>query len=231
MKIRLIRFYFIIEILLIFLLSINVGAQGLVQDYNLTITEDHDLKVKITSQDLWDESGTGEIRISFNLTRYPTNTSIYRIHLLVVALIDDAATSIAPITQRSNSSQDGIDVESDSILLFTELFETPNVDRFYFNITFYGRAIGGNNSETETNLHSIRYPQDGPIIVVRDNIIPRINLYGFPPFSFFQRWLPFYGIFILMICSPGIIYGVNKYMHSKRSKMESKGDDEVVINE
>ncbi|MHA2249517.1 MAG: hypothetical protein ACXAD7_04095 [Candidatus Kariarchaeaceae archaeon] len=181
---------------------------------------------------VWPEGKLQYFTLNLTLGEAPTNTSRIEIPLIAINFIGEinnieaivGTESLTPDIKLSNSNR--------SVLINQSLLPPEIVDFFYFNITLLSRTAGGNLTQPQPLPYNMRFPDSGTILVDRDKLVPLINLYGFPPRSFFAKWLPIYGGLLFLLLTPSIFVGISKlveYRISYNSKEET--EEEVETNE
>jgi hypothetical protein len=198
---------------MILLISSNaVFAQLVDQTTTFQISPQHELSIIPSGSLTWNEDSSNTLTFNLTMSDYEFNNSEIKIITIVFIIIDEPSNQ--PITQIRNSTQISL-TQYSNLIQYTPSFVTPvETDRFFVNVTLLAIPSGGGVDETQ-NFYSFRFPQESSIIVQRDNIVPAINLYGFPQGSFFANWLPFYFTSIFILISPIFVVLYSNYRSSK----------------
>jgi hypothetical protein len=155
---------------------------------------------------LWPEGKQQIIDLNLTKTQLPTNISRIFIDVIAFEMIAsirgvDTTVDVSSITPEIILS------ETNQTAFVNETLFPPDLsDNFYLNISLSIRT----SSNILLRPHVVRFPDSGTILVDRDRLVPLINLYGFPPSSFFVKFLPIYGIIVIIMVIPGVIYSISR---------------------
>ncbi len=209
----------------IILLLNNTGAQtqfeGNTHIFNLGVEYEMSSFTKAPLK--WTAESNETVYINVTLTQLPDIISSIEVQYItikkyVVTNNDEIGTQegFKAIVTEQEFNQVGQEFS------FKESIDTPILgDLFYLNITIFA-FTKGNISQSESVPYSYRFPVDNTIIVDRENdLVPLINLYGFPPRSFFENWFPIYLAIIVLILTPAYIAGIYKIKSARNKKEES----------
>lgn len=202
---------------------LDASAQKLEGPVDFKLGTTHEMEIYTSSTLVWQEGKNELVTLNMTMTNYPTNVSTIEIQFVQIFSVEDTANAV-PQAQVSNTTKISLSVTNSSYEL-DQMVPPPTVDRFYLNITFSAAPIGGNASQTY-KLYSYRFPATDTIIIERDNLVPVINLYGFPPGSFFSNWLPIYGFMLFIMSVPAVIYGVSLVQEKRSSGKNGEKDSE-----
>ncbi|MFV2015655.1 MAG: hypothetical protein ACC656_09525 [Candidatus Heimdallarchaeota archaeon] len=164
---------------------------------------------------VWPEGKRQTVELNLTNTLLPTNIS-----RIFIARIEGIETKVA-----ISSTTPGI-ILSDSnqtAYLNQTMFPPDLADQFYLNISL----LVGTSFDRDPRDHVIRFPDKGTILVDRDKLVPLVNLYGFPPSSFFSKFLPIYAMIITVLLIPGFYYSFSKLRRSKRMGSDTEPQEEV----
>jgi hypothetical protein len=220
------RTIFAITLILISLSGGIFSAEGQVTGDIVAITPDEGYEMTGFAKGklLWPEGKRQTIELNLTKTLLPNNIS--RIFIDAIAF-----EMIAPISG-VDTTIDAVTITPSIILSETNqttyinetLFPPDLADNFYLNISLSIRT----SSNILLRAHVIRFPDAGTILVDRDRLVPLVNLYGFPPSSFFVKFLPIYGLIILVMVIPGVIYSataLSKSIARQNSKIKTDGGE------
>ncbi|MHA2504589.1 MAG: hypothetical protein ACXAE3_17175 [Candidatus Kariarchaeaceae archaeon] len=212
----------ILALAIIFLLPTSVIAQTQGDPVSFNLSDDHTLDAFVTSSLVWEEGVDQLVKINFTMSDFKENNSEIHIQILQIFAIESGGGGEL---LGQNATEKVMTVANSSVEYSDSLQSPRAADRFYLNITFFAFPTGGGADETP-DRYSFRFPEDSTIIVQRDNLVPVVNLYGFPPQSYFRFWLPIYGGFLVALLSPGIIFGFSK-LNERRAPNIIKEEEET----
>lgn len=212
----------------LFILSNPTAAQNsfIGTMHTFTMAPGYEMKSYAEAPLIWPSNSIQTIRINVTLSQIPDDISGIVIDALTFSVFtadndEDVGTQVNYQTQVPQEEINVLDQE----LSFIESISTPvRGDKFYINITLFARTTG-NRTQGESSTYSYRFPVGETIIVSRiDDKVPLINLYGFPPESFFAKWMPIYLIILFITLSPAYVSAYYRI----RDRLSKK---EVIQNE
>jgi hypothetical protein len=190
---------------------------------------DYNLSTVTAGRLVWPEGKPQFMTINLTIELLPDNLSKIEVPLIIFAYMSSTGGSDQIIDQEPVRPNIILSNSNKTVLVNATLLPPVAADRFYFNITLYVRSVG-NVTQAEGNPFAVRFPDadsgTNTILVDRDRVVPLINIYGFPPDSFFQKWLPIYGAALFLMVSPAIAVGITKLSRSAASETEVKIEEE-----
>ena len=222
------KFTIIIGLFTIFTLTVPAGAQNTYIDivHSFSLAPGYEMKSVAEAPLIWPSDSNQTIRVNITLSKVPDDISGIVIDLLTFSIfITDKPEDVGTQTDyQYQVPQEEINVV-DKELSYNQSILTPvRGNSFYINVTIFAKTTG-NRTQGESSTYSYRFPVDDTIIVSRVNDrVPLINLYGFPPRSFFLKWIPIYLTILVISLSPAYIsvyYRIKELMSKKEvSKSE-----------
>ncbi len=197
------------SIFIIILLLLPMGTaetQFIGITHTFTLAPKYELSSFTRASLIWDENSNQTISVNITITSLPDEISSIIIDAITYSIFAvDNNPKGTQINYESTTPQDTFSKVGDQ-MQYNHTMRAPTVsDNFFLNITLYART-SGNVTQGESKSYSYRFPENQTILVNRqNNLVPLINLYGFPPRSFFVKWLPFYLVAIVLIAFPGVI--------------------------
>ncbi|MCY3411684.1 MAG: hypothetical protein INQ03_08645 [Candidatus Heimdallarchaeota archaeon] len=214
----------LLPILLTFLLLPTGQSQsGFVgRAHSFTLAPDYSISSFTQAPLTWAEDSNVTVAVNVTLTDLPDQISSVQVDYveIITYLLDNEEDSGIPERSFPIVPKEKF-TEIDQETMFLIGVEAPILkDLFYLNITLYVRTLG-NITQTQVERYSYRFPEDNTILVSRENdLVPLINLYGFPPRSFFENWLPIYLVVIVIILIPGYLAGISRISERMSKKEE-----------
>lgn len=224
---RIRNFYFILVLSLLILPTFVNSQNNILEDPPVTFNlyPNYSMKVQATGDLIWNDGTNSTVKLAFQASNLPNdNVSSIEISLLSFTYVmvtnnnDKKGTAVdfsSTVYERSLTNV------SESINL-NKTLTTPTIpDLFFLNITIYARTVG-NFTQGQALTYVLRFPQNTAILVNRQQVVaPLINLYGFPPSSFFQKWIPIYLIMSAILLIPAFIYYGDKVITKIKSRSSS----------
>lgn len=219
----------VVLLLLVLILSQDLAmaqTEFIGDKHNFTLAPDYEMTAFAIAPLTWSASSNETVKVNVTLIKLPNEISSIEIQIITIRKFivqnnEDTGTqedfsSIVP--------QREIDTVGDE-LQFEKSVNTPILgDLFYLNITIYA-ITKGNTTQVDAKSYSFRFPEGNTILVNReDNLVPLINLYGFPPASFFQNWIPLYIVIIIFVLSPAYISGFYKVKDLEKKRGEAQNE-------
>ncbi len=214
-----------IILFIIFNGSYNVESQATGNPKTIIADDGFEYSAFAKSKLNWPEGAQQVLELNVTLKLIPENIS--KIYIYVVSYIFVEIFNGIPrqIEFDSDTPEIILSNSNKTVLLNKTLYPPDRVDHFYLNITM----STGTSLNTIARDRSIRFPDTGTIFVDRDKLVPLVNLYGFPPSSFFSKFLPMYGLILAIMVVPGVYYSVNNIRQrgERTTKNETDGDAET----
>ena len=154
----------------------------------------------------WDEKNKFNVSIVIELLESPKNVTESSI---TIQLVSYSMESQGLGIFRTNVDNVGETLAVIGDKVFSSYaFDAPKeTDSFHFNITIV--LIWEKDQVTsESETYSFLIPQEGSIIVSREQIAPLIELYGFPDKAAFFSWMRIYLAWMSIMVLPLITIGV-----------------------
>lgn len=226
--------YFAILLLFLFLTSSNftrVLSQSIGNPVKINPAIGYEYTTVVSGHLTWPEGKIQYISLNFTLNQIPDNLSKIEIQLITfefIGKINDADQVIdRPRTQNPEISL----TNANSSTYVNQSLEAPSTaDNFYLNITLFSRTVG-NITQGVLIPYAVRFPEEGTILVDRDKLVPLINLYGFPPDTFFTKWLPVYGSLLFILLVPSLVVGISKISQKRVTVDRSIDEEKTLIKE
>jgi len=209
-------------IVLILISGVQAQSVGATKDYQ--VSPDHKLSVYAQGPLTYQDGGVGNFLVNFTMSDYRVQNS--KINILYVQFLPVDAASGQAQSASTNATQESLTVANPSIVYNTTISAPRAVTRFYLNINFTVIPIGGGVNETQTTF-TYRFPTDGAIVVQQNNLVPLVNLYGFPSGNFFSFWLPIYAVAVFALLSPAIVVGLVKLREYRSGPQEQVKEEET----
>lgn len=205
--------------------SFNVDAQITGNPIIFSPDDGYEFSSFAKSNLIWPEGKKQIVELNITLKLIPENISI--IYIVVIAYIFIEIVGGTHVQRDIVQDVPGLtlSISNTTLLINQTLFPPDRVDNFYLNITM----LVGTSRDRTARDQTIRFPDTGTIFVDRDKLVPLVNLYGFPPSSFFAKFLPMYGLILGIMVVPGVYYSITSLMQkSKRNtKISDDGDDQT----
>ena len=203
-----------------FFFSPNItSVKAATNNYFLELPDGTNVTAQVTSSLSWNTQ-QNNVSVNFHLVEFGQNSSYVLFELINYKIILEEENITKPIYLDSypyiNSTEPNFTHE-------VELSTPDEADDFLIEIT-----IWMTNSSNLLELgpeyfqsYSIIFPQNGAIIVDREQLFPLIDLYGFPERSAFLSWFLIYLIVLTFMSSPAMVLGGKRlYLFNKRRKMK-----------
>jgi len=182
-----------------------VSAQTQSEPVDLPVSADHTISAYAASKLLWDTAPYHQVVVNLTMSEYRVNTSEINVISISFATVGSSGTE----DFKTNTTEMTMTTTNQTVE-YVQQVATPKLsDRFYLNITITASPSGGGVSTDPVRV-SFRFPKSDTIVVQRDELVPLVNLYGFPQSSFFVLWGPIYLIFIFFLLTPTIVFGFSK---------------------
>lgn len=177
----------------------------------------------------WDENDVELVNVTISLEDFPTNDSSIQIRLIQFFTVEDTPGAF-PESQSVNTTEFEVTPQNRTIFVSQFLEPPASADRFYINITITAYPVGGGAVQDREN-YSFRFPEDDTIFVSRDNLVPVVNLYGFPPGSYFRSWMPVYLTVLVLFSTPVLVTGYYRLSEVVRNRRQETEEEETTKNE
>lgn len=200
----------------------NVGSQVIGDIVSITPDEGFEFKGEARGKLVWPEGKRQVVEINLTKSLLPTNISRIYIDVITFELIGSIEGVNAQVGFASTIPEFILSETNQTAYLNQTLFPPDLADQFFINITM----LVGTSFNRENRVHVIRFPDEGTILVDRDKLVPLVNLYGFPPSSFFSKFLPLYAIIVTVLLIPGFYYSISKLLRSSRKVKSSIIEEE-----
>ena len=219
----------LILLVLIFTSIYSVQGQnlylGITHDFNMG--PNYDFSVFAQAPLIWNENSNQTLYLNFTINTLPDNISSIEVNAITFVIYNTDNDEDGVQIQGGFSSQtpqQSFSTIGEEIQLQQTFLPTALADTFFINVTILARSKG-NITEGENSPYSFRFPQQETIFIDRENnLVPLINLYGFPPSSFFEKWIPIYLSAIFIMAIPSMITGVS--ILRDRRKLKNIGGNE-----
>jgi hypothetical protein len=177
----------------------------------------------------WTEGSVYAVKVNFTVLELPDEVSGIRIifiEFLHIGAIGGSSqlldsSELLPVDQQYRNV--------DEVHTFEKVMRTPSiVDNFNLNVSIAAVTTGNDTSQDPNNPRKYTYQFPELIQVNRVGARGLVDLYGFPPGSFFFKWLPIVGSFSLAILTPTFIslgYQTKDFL-SNRKIRKIKGEKE-----
>lgn len=205
----------------------NVESQATSNPVTIVADDGFEYSAFAKSKLIWPEGAPQNLELNVTLKLIPENIS--RIYIYVVSYIFvEIFNGIARQIEFDSDTPEIILSNSNKTRILNKTLYPPNrVDNFYLNITM----SAGTSFNTLARDRAIRFPDTGTIFIDRDKLVPLVNLYGFPPSSFFAKFLPMYGLILAIMVVPGVYYSVNNLMERRHRPTNKPNDGEDETND
>lgn len=219
----------LIVLVLIFTSIYSVQGQnlylGITHDFNMG--PNYDFSAFAQAPLIWNENSNQTLYLNLTINTLPDNISSIEVNAITFVIFSTDNDEDGVQIQGGFSSQtpqQSFNTIGEEVQLQQTFLPTALADTFFINITILARTRG-NTTEGENNPYSFRFPQQTTILIDRENnLVPLINLYGFPPSSFFEKWMPIYLSVIFIMAIPSMIVGVS--ILRDRQKLKKIGGTE-----
>jgi len=213
----------IIGFLSLFFLIVNgisVGVSGQITTttvHSYEPAEGYLFQAYASGTTTWSEDETSKIFVNITMNNVPTPLSKIEIQLLGFIQMGDVSGQEVIINTATNTTSFSLS-ETNRTLIVNQTMDPPDeVDRFFLNISMFVRTTGMED-QVEVSIYSFRFPDSGTILVSRNQLNQLVQLYGFPPNSFFVTWIPYYIGFLFLMSFPAIIVGSDKLVRWFRAE-------------
>lgn len=173
---------------------------------------------------IWYENSNQTLYLNLTINTLPDNISSIEINAIIFVIYSTDNDEDGVQVQGGYSSQtpqQSFNTIGEEVQLQQTFLPTALADTFFINVTILARTKG-NITQGENNPYSFRFPQQETILIDREsNLVPLINLYGFPPSSFFEKWIPIYLSAIFIMAIPAMIFGIS--ILKDRRKLKQAG--------
>ncbi len=200
----------ILEILIITTISLSNGvAAPTTQTYVEDFEEGFKLEIQVTGELQWPEQESQNINVTVIAHEMPLDVAA-RIFITLISI--QVIQGNQPIDLKATTVNKALDAINQSITE-TITLDPPPIDSFHLNVTIIGSTeIGGNQSPQKQVV--VQFPKEGSIIVLREELKPLIQLYGFPDRTSFWLWFRIFlvplGIVTLQFGFVGAYLVINK---------------------
>ncbi|MCE7737619.1 MAG: hypothetical protein GPJ54_22200 [Candidatus Heimdallarchaeota archaeon] len=222
-----IKLIFIFIVLLGTTNIVNVQSQVIGDIVTITPDEGFELEGQASGKLVWPEGKRQVVELNLTKTLLPTNISRIYVDVITFDIIGNIEGIDAQVDTASTTPEFILSETNQTAYLNQTLFPPDLADQFFINITM----LVGTSFNRQVRLHVIRFPDEGTILVDRDKLVPLVNLYGFPPSSFFSKFLPLYAIIVTVLLIPGFYYSISKLLRSSRKAKSSIIDEEENNND
>ncbi len=204
-------------LLVLFFGTINLSkgvAAPTTQTYIKDFEDGFQLEIQVTGELQWPEQESQAINVTVVAHEMPLDVAARIFITLISIQIIQGNQAIDLKAATINKALDAINQS----ITETITLNPPPIDSFHLNITVIGTTeIGGNQSPQKQVV--VQFPKEGSIIVLREELKPLIQLYGFPDRTSFWLWFRIFlvpvGIIALQFGFVGTYFGVKK-MRRKR---------------
>ncbi len=195
------------------------SVKAATSSYFIELPDGTNVTVQASSSLSWNTQ-KNNISVNIHLVEFSSSSSYVIFELINYKLLlgGENLTNPHPLTNYPyiNSTEPDYSHE-------VELNTPDNADDFFIEIT-----IRMTNSSHLLDLgseyfqsYSIIFPQNGAIVVDREQLFPLIDLYGFPERAAFMSWFLVYFLVLTFMSSPALVLGGKRlYLLNKRRKMK-----------
>lgn len=221
------------------LLSSSISITAFVTPDKTFIADDNNLyefTAKIDAPLSWLEDERYVVEVNITLTKSPDNGSGLRVIYIIFTLSGDVGGSETPLNESDFLSvNEEIRVKNEE-QSYQKALRTPSlVDNFNLNVTIGAVVTGNDTSQDPANPRKYTYLFTEDLSVDRQRAQGLVDLYGFPPGSFFFGWLPIVGVFTLVILTPtftALSFQAKDKLTERKEKSKAKMDvDETNTSE
>ncbi|MCH8905771.1 MAG: hypothetical protein IH840_01675 [Candidatus Heimdallarchaeota archaeon] len=177
----------------------------------------------------WNEDETSQIFVNITMNNVPSSLSKIDIQLVGFTQMGDVSGQEVAINTVVDTPSFSLSETNRTLLINQTLNPPDEVDRFFLNISILLRTTG-TVDQVEVSTYSFRFPDTGTILVSRDRLGQLVQLYGFPPNSFFVAWFPYYFGFLFLMSFPAIIVASDKLLSWLREERKKTVTDEEEEN-
>jgi len=203
--------------------AFNVDSQVTGDPIIITPDSGYEFSSFAKSKLIWPEGKEQIVELNITLRIIPENIS--KIYIDVIAFVFIEIVGSTHVAREIVQEVPNIVLSNanTTLLINQSLFPPDRIDNFYLNITM----LTGTSFQRTVRGQTFRFPDSGTIFVDRDKLVPLVNLYGFPPSSFFAKFLPLYGLILAIMIIPGVYYSITSLIQKsdRRTKKSTKGDD------
>ena len=179
-----------------------------------TIDEQFKVKVTIKAETRWPDGKDQPINISITSVEMPTNTSS-RIVISFINVQVMQGTTI--IDYKAQTKKYSLNTINDTISTVITL-SPPVVDSFHLNITIIGNTEIAGTQSPQYKI-DVRFPKEGSIIVLREELKPLVQLYGFPDANSFWLWFRIFLVpLTIIVLEIGFVGGYVGFKKIRRGK-------------
>jgi hypothetical protein len=205
----------------------NVQSQASGDPVAITPDSGYEFEGVAKSRLVWPEGKRQSVELNLTLTQVPTNISRIYVDVVTIDIIGNIEGIEAQVDTATDAPELVLSQTNKTAFVNQTIFPPDLTDEFFINITM----LVGTSFNRDPRRFVIRFPDEGTILVDRDKLVPLVNLYGFPPSSFFSKFLPIYAAMILVLLIPGFYYSINKLMRSNRVSTKPDTQEEVMEND
>lgn len=169
----------------------------------------------------WNEDSSSLVKLNLTLVEVPDENSGLRVLFILFNVFGDIGSGeLVRLNESDFIFVDKIYNQPGNTTSFEKLIRSPNlVDNFKLNITIMAITTGNDTSQDINNPreYTISFPDE--LNVKRDRVQALVDLYGFPPNSFFAIWIPIVSVFSIIILLPTFYAGAvkgNDYLKERK---------------
>ncbi len=197
-------------------MNISLGAAApATQTYIEDFDDGFQLKIQVTGELQWPEQEPQPINVTIIAHEMPLDVAA-RIFITLISI--QVIQGDQAIDLKASTINKALDAINQSITE-TITLNPPPVDSFHLNVTVIGSTeLGGNQSPQKQVV--VQFPKEGSIIVLREELKPLIQLYGFPDRTSFWLWFRIFlvplGIIALQFGFVATYVGLNKMRRKQK---------------
>ena len=214
----------ILSLLLIILIFSSFSTSGLttgaVKVFQPHI--DYEFTGQASGQVTWADKSIQYVNLNITATKTPNNISRIYIDVVRMDLVGLVNGVETPTYGYQNATQAILSTTNNTLIVNASITTPTIFDRFYVKITITARSDGNITRDDYT----MRFPDSTGIVVQKNNVVPLIDLYGFPPNVFFNRFLPIYVILLFIVAIPGITFASIRTKQKLGRKSDQKEEEE-----
>ncbi len=204
----------LLSILLMSFMLSPVSAASTVSEIK-TIDEVFKIQVNITAETSWPEGQDQPINITIKSVQMPENTT----SRIVISFINvQIMQADQVIDYKAQTKTYSLNSENETVSTVIEL-SPPVVDSFHLNVTIIGNTEIGGTQSPQFKI-DVSFPKEGSIIVLREELKPLIQLYGFPDATSFWMWFRIFlvplTVIMIQFVFIGSYIGYKKYRSGKK---------------
>lgn len=217
----------LVTVLLIFSIAMNAqNTTGLVGEKISFIADDNSLykfSAQIDAPLLWQESGSQVVTVNISVDSTPDLASAILFEYITFEILD-LSNNVQPESEFLSVQEE---ISNNVTQSYQKFIRSPTlVDTFKLNVTIAAITRGNDSSQDPNNPRQYNILFGEKLSVQRSQAQALIDLYGFPPTSYFQKWmiivLPLSGIILLPSFVAGLVKLKELYKHRKQQKQEVK---------